>query len=91
MERKVYERKRLGEILSSAVCDVLVEERTLLTIRNRTRDEFTGVCKYHHDTGELESVDLDTYSLEDKYDSYKWKSMRELVVWLDLTEEQSEE
>lgn len=87
MERKIHERKKLSDILSSVIYDILIEERTLLTIRNRTRDEFTGVCKYHCDTGELESIDGDAYSLETEYDSYKWKNAHELIVWLDLTEE----
>ena len=55
--RTINERKTLGEILSSSTNDVLIEEHIIIMIREKARDEFSGVCKYIYETGELESID----------------------------------
>ena len=89
--RTINERKTLGEILSSSTNDVLIEEHIIIMIREKARDEFSGVCKYIYETGELESIDYDSYSLNDYYDKYRWKNKNELVVWQDLTGEPEEQ
>lgn len=83
----VKEKQTLAEILQSVKTDVTIEERVIILIRERPRDEFAGWCIYHWETNELESGDGDTYSLETVYDKHKWLTKTDLVVWQDLTKE----
>ena len=59
-----------------------IECRCKWTDENGDNDEFFGECAYNAETGELTSLDGDTYSLDDLYDEYE--------EWVDEDEEFSD-
>lgn len=69
-----------------------IEVRCKWTKHDGTRcDEFWGSCSYNNETGELRSLDHDSYSLDDLYNEWEeWQDLDEkyfdngqicLTVW----------